>query len=694
MSRLRVCGSGSVVRAGRLRGASAVSVLVLACLTHRADAAAVDDGPFAAEVLDVRPRIFLRNDVFEGLTIQKLRARLADPEASKVVRQKWRARPMGRALLWLVDRQPEDRRRAIDGLKQMDASDGTWSDRGLKLVQLATLFDWLYSELDEPTRQAVIKKIEASADAAVSHVQRGQAPFFYSRTPGALAGLCVAGLALHGVSDRADRYLQVFRELGVNEFFQAYQWVDGAATGATYTLSYTYVDLPSICAAWWSATGHNPADWIREQQGDWLGGIVRFYLWYMRPGFAFTDINDQYRGNWQAHDQFCQGLDLASYVTRSGYGRAWSRRWQGRFGNALYHPEYGHNLIFQDAQLAPQPLVDLPHAELFGRESCGYGFFRSQWPRDDQPDEATHVFFRCGDPMNVHGGLAAGEFQVFKLAPLAARSGRYSNYDSEPDQYHRHCVSTNVVLFTDPADPDDRGDQLSRRGLKTDHRTWDAWQQIRARNQLDVAQITHWDARPGMARCRADLSKAIPASKCQQWIREFLWVGDKHLVVLDVIQTPSPEVVRRWQLHSADRPVMGDHLITITGQLPDLTWANPALQPPHRESRLYCQTLLPQNYQLLVHERGSAEAWDEQGKSLGKAEGNRYHREYGDFVVQLDPGASSTKTAFLHVLTATVDFESPPPQASYRVTGPGQIEVSIEDLKATLVVPSWLAPAK
>lgn len=130
-------------------------------------------------------------------------------------------------------------------------------------------------------------------------------------------------------------------------------------------MHYTYVDLPSICAAWWSATDHNPADWIQSKQGGWLEGIVEFYLWYMRPGFAFTDINDQFRGNWESHDEYCQGLDMASYVTRNGYGRAWSQRWLGRFGPALYHPEYAHNLIFRDATLPQKPLTDLPRAKLF-----------------------------------------------------------------------------------------------------------------------------------------------------------------------------------------------------------------------------------------------------------------------------------------------------------------------------------------
>ena len=85
------------------------------------------------------------------------------------------------------------------------------------------------------------------------------------------------------------------------------------------------------------------------------------------------------------------------------------------------------------------------------------------------------------------------EFQVFRHAPLAARGGRYTNYDAPEDQYHRNCVSANVVLFTARDDPNDRGDQRTREGLKSDHATWDQWLQIRRRYGMDVATITRWD---------------------------------------------------------------------------------------------------------------------------------------------------------------------------------------------------------
>ena len=670
-------------------------VLVSVGMVERTACSAVANGPpatvgnpFQAPILDVRPRIFLRKDGFDGLTVAKLRTAVASAEF-KAVREKWRSKPMGRALLWMIDGKSEDLQAAVAGLKQMDVGGGSWSDRGHGLINLATLYDWLYEELDEPTRRDVADRIVKAADDAVLHITRGRAPFYYSRTPGALAGVTLAGIVLKGVHPKAEEYLGLFRTWGVNDYFQAYEWVDGAATGASYTMYYTYVDLPAICAAWWSATGRNPAPWIREHQGDWLGGIVRFYLWSMRPGFAFTDINDLYRPLWNSHDQFCRGLDIATYVTRDGHGRAWAQRWLGRFGSALYHAEYAHHFLFRAAPPPADPLTDLTRAELFGRDSCGYGFFRSTWPAPGQPDEATHVFFRMGDPMNVHGGVAAGEFQVFRHAPLAGRGGKYGSYDSPPDQYHRNCISTNVVLFTEAGNASDRGDQRTRRGLKSDHKTWAEWLALRERSGHDVARIVDWQVTEAEARCRADLTKTNPSEKCSQWLREFVWLGYRHLVVLDVVETAGPAVERQWQLHCPTAPDVGDRLFTVTNEAPDYTWADATLNPSHRKATLFCRTLAPKEYTLVVNAKDGARAFAPDGQARGDVTGNPFHRQYGKHVVQIDPGTTDRRTVFLHVLTAVDEGAAAPPKASCRLVGPGRAEVIVEGLSITLSVPEW-----
>jgi hypothetical protein len=665
-----------------------MAVLLTLVMTVFASAGEKETCPFDAQVLDIRPRVFIRRGEFDGLTIEKLRKAAGSAEF-KAVRSRWRARPMGLAIEWMLGGDRADLKGAIAGLQRMKASSGSWSGRGLALVRLATLFDWLYEELDPETRKIVAARIEKAADAAAQHITRGQAPYFYSRTPGALAGVTVAGIALKGVSPKADKYLKLFRQWGVKDYFKAYQWVDGAATGASYTMYYTYVDLPAVCAAWWSATGKNPAAWIRDNQGDWLGVIVRFCLWSMRPGFAFTDINDLYRGIWQSHDQFCQGLDIACYVTRSGHGRAWAARWLGRFGRALYHTEYAHNFVFRDTTLEAADLTGLPLAELFGRDSCAYGFFRSCWPAPGKPDIATHVFFRLGDPMNVHGGVSAGEFQVFRCAPLAGRSGKYGSYDSKPDQYHRNCISTNVVLMTDPADPNDRGDQNTRRGLKTDHRTWEEWLAIRKRCAHDVARVTEWKTGQGESRCRADLTRTNPPGKCRLWVRELVWLANRHLIVLDIVRTARPDIRRQWQLHCPAGPEVGDRLIAVTNEAPDKQWADPRLRPKNRRARLFCRTLAPKQYSVILHSGGKAKAFEPSGRAKNDAEGNAFHLKYGKHVVQIDPGLETDRTVFLHVLTAADASQAAPPKASLRLIEKGRIEVTVGDARTQLAVPEW-----
>ena len=105
---------------------------------------------------------------------------------------------------------------------------------------------------------------------------------------------------------------------------------------------------------------------------------------------------------------------------------------------------------------------------------------------------------------------------------------------------------------------------------------------------------------------------------------------------------------------------------------------------------MFCQTLLPRDYRMILHADGKAEAFDPAGKPLGAAEGNPYHRKYGQNVVQIDPGNDRTKTVFLHVLTAVEAAEKTPPQAAYRVSQPGRIELTVDGATTSLVVPEWL----
>jgi hypothetical protein len=224
--------------------------------------------------------------------------------------------------------------------------------------------------------------------------------------------------------------------------------------------------------------------------------------------------------------------------------------------------------------------------------------------------------------------------------------------------------------------------------LKSDHKTWAGWLAIRQRNQLDVAQITDWQTGDRESRCRADLTKANPAAKCKQWIREFVWLANKHLVILDVVETAKPEIRRQWQLHAGAAPEFGDRVFTVVNRPPPrVTWADATLKPKNDEGRLFCQTLLPREYHIVLHSGGKAESLDARGQSLGAAEGNAYHLKFGKHVVQIEPLGASAQSIFLHVLTATDAGNATPPKAAWRLSKTGVIEVSVEGATTTLSVP-------
>jgi hypothetical protein len=163
---------------------------------------------------------------------------------------------------------------------------------------------------------------------------------------------------------------------------------------------------------------------------------------------------------------------------------------------------------------------------------------------------------------------------------------------------------------------------------------------------------------------------------------------------LDIVQTTTPEIRRQWQLHATSRPDIGDRLLTLTSRPPEHRWAEPAFKPKSGEGRLFCQTLLPREYRLILHNEGNAEAFDPAGKPLGPVDGNTYHRKYGQKVVQIDPGNLRTQTIFLHVLTAVATAELVPPKATYRMDKQGQVELTVDGATTSLVVPEWFAETR
>jgi hypothetical protein len=127
-------------------------------------------------------------------------------------------------------------------------------------------------------------------------------------------------------------------------------------------------------------------------------------------------------------------------------------------------------------------------------------------------------------------------------------------------------------------------------------------------------------------------------------------------------------------------------MFAVTNRAPEQHWFDPASQPKNAEGRLFCQTMLPRQYSLILHSEGKAEAYDPSGKPLGPVEGNRYLREFGREVVQIDPGNTGTRTIFLHVLTAVDAVDSTPADVNCGEIKQDKLKLSIDSATTLLCV--------
>ncbi|MFW6114493.1 MAG: hypothetical protein ACOC7K_02005 [bacterium] len=96
-----------------------------------------------------------------------------------------------------------------------------------------------------------------------------------------------------------------------------------------------------------------------------------------------------------------------------------------------------------------------------------------------------------------------------------------------------------------------------------------------------------------------------------------------------------PDAVQSPPQLAINRPVVRERF---------LSWAEPRLEPADKQALLFCQTVLPREFSVMVHSEGKAEAFDADGTARGAVQGNAYHKKFGGHVVQVDPAARDTRT--------------------------------------------------
>ncbi len=269
--------------------------------------------------------------------------------------------------------------------------------------------------------------------------------------------------------------------------------------------------------------------------------------------------------------------------------------------------------------------------------SPGAGFVaaRSSWDED-----ATYLFFKCGDRFTAHQHLDVGNFVLFKHAELAGDGGHYDGFGTPHDvNYHLRTIAHNTLLIYDTAEtwPDIRGGRVTgndggqthawphHNGAAVDPDDWHAKHSL-----YDIADVLAFRDRDAYVYIAGDCTKSYATRKLESFTRQIIYLRPDTLIVFDRVVAQEPHFKKTWLLQTMKRP----------------EGTAPKLMVTHGKGRLFLQTLLPQEVDVQLRD----------GEDLYRYGGRSYppQRDTGpapECRIEITPRRPSKADYFLNVLT-------------------------------------------
>ena len=293
-------------------------------------------------------------------------------------------------------------------------------------------------------------------------------------------------------------------------------------------------------------------------------------------------------------------------------------------------------ILRSDPPVRPFPLETLKAAKhkarLFRR--FGHVFMRSGW----EPD-STYAFIGAGaDGVGAHKHYDEGGFVIYKHDFLALDTGsRAAQTDYNLRYYYPQSVAHNVTLVTKPDEP--LPSAWGPRVPGHDRQRCDGGMSGKSSTLIDFRTTEAY------TYVAVDLTKTY-GGKCDENVRQFVHVQPDFFVVYDRVGAKEAEWTKRWLLHTQNEPVADGR----------------GFRADSRGGRLFCETLLPEDAKLEKIGGSGREFWsggrnwplEESWEQARRAECARIGRGpyWGEWRMEVVPGAARKEDRFLHVLTA------------------------------------------
>ncbi len=277
--------------------------------------------------------------------------------------------------------------------------------------------------------------------------------------------------------------------------------------------------------------------------------------------------------------------------------------------------------------------------------------------------DATYVLYSCGGGQGEH--LDTGHFTIFKRGYLALDSGTRAQDEyadpSSGENYDKQSVAHNTVLIRMPGE--------TMKGLT--HPTLEIQANSGGQRRLPTfARVLAFQSDRLFAYAATDATPTYHPDKCDQMVRQFLFLTPDHFVVFDRVIAKRADYPKTWLLHTANEPA-------ITGT---------EFRADQEQGRIFCRTLYPADAVLEKVGGPGKEFWADGRnwpipahspyfRNLGIKDASDVAENMGRWRVEVKPGTPRTEDVFLHLLQAS--DQSVSKMVDSRVSEKGdQIEVT------------------
>jgi len=514
----------------------------------------------AVEVFGGHPRLFFRDSAWgeRSITTNQLRSRARDPRyAAYVNRLTYSSANVALKALLLDD--PAAARECITMLEQGFEFDATTTD-GELVMWAAMAFDWLYPSGDFPDadKQLAIARIASGANWLMNQYEAQGAHVFHTRMYAFAVGTAMAGLALKGHHQDADKWIAWADSIFTKHLLPARRLQAGSVHNSlSYGRRYIMWHTGHFMSAWYSATGQDKWNSVRDQQDDWAWREAEFIMYGRQPDSLLVRYGDSFRRTSERYSFRVIGERAFAYnepIGRDYLNYLFETQAVQRDNRVVEEGNAYNVLLWWDADNGGTTFRSLPKRTLFSPDGTGMVFWRTGWDQGE-----TFIFFKCGNYFDDHGHFDQGHLEVFRRKPLLIEAGFYDSFGgSHWTNFFHKTIAHNSILATNPARAGDEGGQrvFSNQSEAT-------LESYLANPVNETGDILDYRDNPAWAYVAAEFSKAYPAGVMERVVREVAWVAERYLVVVDNVRLADSSLKPKVLWHYPVRPLVEPGRFTV-----------------------------------------------------------------------------------------------------------------------------------